>query len=128
MSQVMTVRNVGMVAVAFLVPVTVLVAQRGTDPPTQVVVRTEGELTSAVKAAVAATPDLSLTEVKNTTEYLINIVHRGRPGNAISHVDYHESHYIMEGGGMLVTGGTLVQRAGMTVIEGGQSQAVRKGD
>ncbi|HEX7793528.1 MAG TPA: cupin domain-containing protein, partial [Vicinamibacterales bacterium] len=47
----------------------------------------------------------------------------------ISHPDYHESHYIIEGGGLLVTGGRLLERAGqITTIEGGTSRRVKKGD
>ena len=107
-----------------------VIAQRGAAAlPTEVIHATEADLAARLKKDIEAQPDLSLTEVKNTTEYQINEVHRGKPAAAVTHADAHEMHYIMEGGGTLVTGGKLVKPAtGGTIIEGGESRHVRKGD
>ena len=67
--------------------------------------------------------------VSNTDQYRINLVHRVKPGAALAHAGNTEVHYITEGAGTLVTGGTIAKAAGGTAtIENGETRRVKKGD
>lgn len=67
--------------------------------------------------------------VSNTDEYRINLVRRLKPGAALAHAGNTELHYITEGAGTLVTGGTIAKAAGGTAtIENGETRRVKKGD
>jgi len=57
------------------------------------------------------------------------MVHRTAPNGAIAHPGNTELHYIVEGSGVVETGGTILRKEGeMAVIEGGESHRVTKGD
>ena len=77
---------------------------------------------------------MSTARIDNHDQYRINIVRRGRPAGAITHAVGTELHYIVEGGGTLVTGGTVVRPAAgaptgaLARIEGGVTRKVVKGD
>jgi glc operon protein GlcG len=90
------------------------------------------ELTAALKKATAANPDMSTANVKNTDQYRINIVRRGKGAGALAHVPGTELHYIIDGAGTVVTGGRIVRPAsgagGTATIEGGETRRVVKGD
>ncbi len=90
------------------------------------------DLMAALKKATAANPDMSTSAVKNTDQYRINIVRRGKAAGAIAHVPGTELHYIIEGAGTVVTGGKIVRPAagttGAATIEGGETRHVTKGD
>jgi glc operon protein GlcG len=88
------------------------------------------ELSAALKKATAANPDMSTAAVKNTDQYRINIVHRGKAAGAIAHQPGTEVHHIIEGSGTLVTGGRIVRPTGggTAFIEGGETRRVVKGD
>ena len=90
------------------------------------------ELSAALKKATATSPDMSTVPVKNTDQYRINIVHRGKGAGAIAHQPGTEVHHIIEGAGTLVTGGRIVRPAagsgGTAVIEGGETRRVVVGD
>ena len=58
--------------------------------------------------------------VGNTDQYRINLIRRVKPGAALAHPGNTELHYITEGAGTLVTGGTIVRPAG-----GGSAMLVR---
>ena len=67
--------------------------------------------------------------VSNTDQYRINLVRRVKPGAALAHAGNTELHYITEGAGTLVTGGTIAKVAGGTAtIENGDTRRVKKGD
>jgi mannose-6-phosphate isomerase-like protein (cupin superfamily) len=91
---------------------------------------TNAELMTALKKATEGNPDMSTAAVKNTDQYRINIVRRGKAAGAIAHKPGTEVHHIIDGAGTLVTGGTIVRPAsgGMAVIQGGESRHVVKGD
>lgn len=92
---------------------------------------TNAELTAALKRATEANSDQSSANVKNTDQYRINIVRRGRGAGAMAHQPGTEVHYIIEGAGTLATGGHIVRPAaggGPASIEGGESRRVAKGD
>src|SRR5262249_46849887 len=83
------------------------------------------------KKDMAARPDLSTTDLNVTSDYIITVAHRGKAAGAVAHNDAHELHYIIDGSGTLVTGGTIVRGSGganAATIEGGEKRHVQKGD
>ena len=68
--------------------------------------------------------------MSNTDQYRINIVKRDQPAGAIAHAGNTELHYIIEGSGTVVTGGTIVRGANgqPATIENGVTQRVKPGD
>ena len=91
--------------------------------------KTDAELMKALKDKIKATPDEMVTSgIATDPRYQANIVHRSKPAGAISHPEGTEIHYIIEGSGTMVTGGTF-NRSGKTVtIDGGVTRHVAKGD
>jgi glc operon protein GlcG len=90
---------------------------------------TSAELMKVLNEKIKATPDAMVaSRVANDPRYMINVVHRAQPAGAGAHPDGTELHYIIEGSGTIVTGGTL-NRSGKTVtIDGGVTRHVAKGD
>jgi mannose-6-phosphate isomerase-like protein (cupin superfamily) len=89
------------------------------------------ELKAVLDKATAATPDMSASAVAITDQYRINIVRRGKGAGAIRHAGNTEVHYIVEGAGTFVTGGTIVRPAAagaVAEIQGGVSRHVAAGD
>ena len=80
----------------------------------------------------AAGNAMSDSNVANTDQYSINVVHRVVGAGAIAHPGWTEVHHIIDGGATFVTGGTIVRPAagsgGVASIEGGVSKHVGKGD
>ena len=87
-------------------------------------------LASALKTAKATPGGMTTAAISNTDQYRINIVHRARPAGAIAHAGNTELHYIIEGSGTVVTGGTIVPGADgkPASIATGVTQRVTKGD
>jgi mannose-6-phosphate isomerase-like protein (cupin superfamily) len=87
-------------------------------------------LAAALKAAKATTGGMTTAAISNTDQYRINIVHRAKPAGAIAHAGNTELHYIIEGSGSVVTGGTIVAGADgkPASIANGVTQRVAKGD
>lgn len=86
------------------------------------------ELLAALQKAVDR-GGMTSGEVSNTDQYRINLVRRIKPGAALAHAGNTELHYITEGAGTLVTGGTIAKAAGATAtIENGETRRVKKGD
>src|SRR5262245_8106137 len=72
--------------------------------------KSDAELTAALKRAIAsANGEQSSSPIANTDQYRVNIVHREKPANALAHPGNTELHYIIEGTGTVVTGGTIVR-------------------
>jgi mannose-6-phosphate isomerase-like protein (cupin superfamily) len=93
--------------------------------------RSDAELAAALKKATETRPDMSTSAVANTDQYRINIVRRSKGAGAIAHAGNTEVHYIVDGAGTFVSGGTIVRpTAAGTVaeIQGGTSRRVAKGD
>jgi mannose-6-phosphate isomerase-like protein (cupin superfamily) len=89
--------------------------------------KSDAELTLTLKKAIAAANgNQSSSPIANTDQYRINIVHREKAAGALAHEGNTELHYIIEGTGIVVTGGTIVR--GTAKIEGGETHAVKKGD
>jgi mannose-6-phosphate isomerase-like protein (cupin superfamily) len=85
------------------------------------------DLAEALKNAKPTAGGMTTSAVANTDQYRINIVHRAKPAGAIAHPGNTELHYIIEGSGTIVTGGTIVKGAGAT-IENGETRKVARGD
>jgi mannose-6-phosphate isomerase-like protein (cupin superfamily) len=90
------------------------------------------DLDAAIRKARAATPDMATAPVSITDQYRINVVHRGKAAGAIAHPGNTELHYILDGAGTIVTGGTIVRpaggAAGSATIENGETRHMVKGD
>ena len=87
------------------------------------------ELLAALQKAVDR-GGMTTGAVSNTDEYRINLVKRVKPGAALAHTGNTELHYITEGAGTLVTGGTIVRPAGgaSATIRDGDTRRVVRGD
>lgn len=109
-------------------------AQHSTAPPVSVPgtpgIQVSGEfLAQQLKAAIAGSSDPAVAEVGVTDQYAIHEVHRSKPGPAAIHPGWTEVHLILEGSGILVSGGKMMPTAGgANSIEGGVSHTLKKGD
>ena len=90
------------------------------------------DLMEILKKNMSPTGEMTTSAVSNTDQYRINIVHRSKPAGAIAHPGNTELHYIIEGSGTVVTGGTIKRPAAgsseLASIEGGVTKHVTKGD
>jgi hypothetical protein len=95
---------------------------------------TDAELMATLKDAAKSAPAMHTAPVKNADHYRINIVRRTTPQGAIAHPDGTEVHHIVDGGGTLVTGGSIVRPttagrgSAAATIDGGVTRHVAKGD
>jgi quercetin dioxygenase-like cupin family protein len=90
------------------------------------------ELQAALKKSMAANGDnQSSGPIANTDQYRVNLVHREKAAGALAHAGNTELHYIIEGTGVVVTGGEVVRGSGGAngaTIKGGETHNVKKGD
>jgi len=90
------------------------------------------DLMAVLKKATETSPDMSTSAVSNTDQYRINVVRRGKAAGAIAHPGNTELHYIIDGAGTIVTGGTIVRPTGSNAatatIDQGVTRHVTKGD
>lgn len=84
------------------------------------------------KSIAAANGEQSSSAIANTDQYRVNIVHREKAAGALAHAGNTELHYIIEGSGTVVTGGTIVRPAGggaaAATIQNGETRQLKKGD
>jgi mannose-6-phosphate isomerase-like protein (cupin superfamily) len=82
------------------------------------------------KAGAGSGSGMTASNVTNSEHYRINLIRRTQAAGAIVHRPGTELHYIVEGAGTLVTGGSVVRPAngGTSSIEGGVTRRVVKGD
>lgn len=87
-------------------------------------------LAAALQAAAKASPALATSRILITSRYSLQEVRRGAAGPPAVHETWSELHYILDGSGVLTTGGKIVAGAdgAPARIEGGVSQPVKKGD
>jgi mannose-6-phosphate isomerase-like protein (cupin superfamily) len=95
--------------------------------------KTDGDLMAVLQRSIAANGNnMATSNIANTDQYSINIVHRVTGAGAIAHPGWTEVHHIIDGGATFVTGGTIVRpvagSGGVATIEGGVSKHVGKGD
>jgi mannose-6-phosphate isomerase-like protein (cupin superfamily) len=84
------------------------------------------------KSIASTAPEMATSAVANTDQYRVNLVHREKAAGAIAHPGNTELHYVVEGSGTIVTGGTIVRPAagsgGTATIENGETRQMKKGD
>jgi mannose-6-phosphate isomerase-like protein (cupin superfamily) len=91
--------------------------------------KSAAELAEVLKNATPTAGGMTTSAVSNTDQYRINLVHRARPAGALAHAGNTEVHYIVEGSGTVVTGGSIVRgQGGDATIQGGETRRVAKGD
>ncbi len=87
------------------------------------------ELLAVLKAMPVPASGMTASPVALTDQYRINIVRRVKGAGAIAHPGNTEVHYIIEGTGTLVTGGTILRAAGaLAEIKDGVTRRVAPGD
>jgi mannose-6-phosphate isomerase-like protein (cupin superfamily) len=91
--------------------------------------RSGAEMQAALESAIGRGSEPAGSSITVTDQYRGSMVHRTRPNGAIAHPGNTELHYIVEGSGTVVTGGTIVRNEGTpATIEGGEAHRVVKGD
>jgi mannose-6-phosphate isomerase-like protein (cupin superfamily) len=93
--------------------------------------RANADLMRALAAdmAGAAAGEMTSSSITVTDQYRGSLVRRSVPNGAIAHQGNTEMHYIVEGSGTVITGGTIVRSENAAArIEGGESHRVTKGD
>ncbi len=105
----------------------VALAQSTSQPALYVTATTIAE---ALAKSATERPGMAVGTVTTTDDYRINLIRRTEAAGAIVHEVGTELHYITEGAGTLVTGGTLVPATagGRETIADGVSQRVTVGD
>jgi mannose-6-phosphate isomerase-like protein (cupin superfamily) len=98
-------------------------------PGSPAVYKAAGDLLAALQQA-ADRGGMTTGPIGNTDQYRINLVRRAKPGAALAHAGNTELHYITDGAGTIVTGGTLVRPTGGggATIQNGETRRVTKGD
>lgn len=98
-------------------------------PGSPAIFRSNADLQAALAQSIASGGAMASASVTLTDEYRSSIVRRTEPNGAIQHPGNSEMHYIIEGSGTVVTGGTVVRRDGApAMIQGGEAHHVVKGD
>lgn len=101
-------------------------------PGTAGIFKSNDDLQTVLKVAIAKTNDMAASLVANTDQYRVNIVHRPKANGAIAHPGNTELHYIIAGTGAVTTGGKIVRKPGApaseATIEGGTTHDVKPGD
>ena len=91
--------------------------------------RANADLQAALARSIANGGALASASITVTDEYRGRLIRRTEPNGAIAHPGNTEMHYIVEGSGTVVIGGTIVRREGApATIEGGEAHDVVKGD
>ena len=107
-------------------------APKAPPPGSPAIYKANADLQAVLAKAMAGTTEMVSSAVANTDQYRVNIVHRQKPAGAIAHPGNTELHYIIQGTGTVVTGGTIVRKPGApaasATIEGGETHKVGPGD
>jgi mannose-6-phosphate isomerase-like protein (cupin superfamily) len=91
--------------------------------------RANADLPAALARSIANGGAMASASITVTDQYRGSLVRRTEPNGAIQHPGNTEMHYIIEGSGTVVTGGTVVRRDGaMALNEGGEAHRVVAGD
>ena len=98
-------------------------------PGSPAIFRSNADLQAALARSIAGGGSMASASITVTDEYRGSLVRRMEPNGAIVHPGNTEMHYIIEGSGTVVTGGTVVRREGaLAVNEDGESRRVVPGD
>ena len=109
--------------------VMVLMAQESMPPA---VYYEAGEIGEDLDLSLSQRPNFGVGRINAADGYAINMIRRAAPAGAIIHPNSAEIHYIVEGTGVLTTGGISVKPdendSAPANIEGGYSKRVSVGD
>jgi mannose-6-phosphate isomerase-like protein (cupin superfamily) len=98
-------------------------------PGSPAIFRANADLMAALARSIATGNAMASTSVVLTDQYRASLIRRAEPNSPITHAGNTEMHYILEGSGTVVTGGTVVRPTGAPArIEGGEAHRVVKGD
>lgn len=88
------------------------------------------DISDALEQSMGSRPNMGVGTITTTDDYRINMIRRTAPAGAIVHEVGTELHYITEGAGTLVTGGTVARASdgAVATIENGVAQRVTAGD
>lgn len=105
----------------------VVLAQSTSEPALYV---KAADISAALARSAGERPGMAVGTVTTTDDYRINLIRRTEAAGAIVHEVGTELHYITEGAGTLVTGGTVIRPAdgGRADIANGVAQRVTVGD
>jgi mannose-6-phosphate isomerase-like protein (cupin superfamily) len=91
--------------------------------------RSGAEMMAALRSSISEGGAMAGSGITQTDQYRGSFVYRSEPNGAITHQGNTELHYIVEGSGVVTTGGTVVRTEGVPArIEGGESHRVAPGD
>ena len=109
---------------------TVMILAEETMPPA--LYFDSNQIGTDIASSLSQRPSFGVGRINSGDDYAINMIRRTAPAGAIIHDDATELHYIVEGAGVLTTGGVVVRPEGNGVvfahIKGGYSQRVSVGD
>ena len=118
-----------------LVAVMLFVAQATAQDASKVVFVPASQLHSDLGKAAELVPGLRFLRVVDTPEYLSGVIHRTAITFGEVHKHMTDIWYVTEGGGILVTGGSLTAATENSpgefrgsAISGGDEQKIAKGD
>lgn len=97
-------------------------------PGSPAIYKSAAELAEGLRTGKPNAAAMTLSPIARNDQYSINIVHRAKATGALAHAGNTELHYILEGSGTVVTGGTIVKGASGATVEGGESRRFGKGD
>jgi mannose-6-phosphate isomerase-like protein (cupin superfamily) len=127
--------RIASVGVWVLVAGTVGLARQGQSPVppapapgSPAIYKSAAELAEGLRTGTPNAAAMTLSPIARNDQYSINVVHRAKATGALAHPGNTELHYILEGSGTVVTGGTIVKGAGGATVEGGESRRFSKGD
>ena len=89
-----------------------------------------GDINEALSKSAAERTGMAVGTITTTDTYRINLIRRTEAAGAIVHEVGTELHYITEGSGVLVTGGTILRATdgGRATIKDGLARRVTVGD
>jgi mannose-6-phosphate isomerase-like protein (cupin superfamily) len=113
----------------------VLLAQAWAQNASPVVFVSAKQLQSDIHKSPERMPGLWSIDLAKTSEYSATVARRTRPALAEVHKEMTDIWYVIEGGGTLVTGGSLVENTEPTPgelrgpsVSGGEERKIAKGD
>jgi mannose-6-phosphate isomerase-like protein (cupin superfamily) len=98
-------------------------------PGSPAIFKAAADLAAVLRTATPTAAGMTTSPVSITDQYRINIVHRSKPAAPLAHPGNTELHYIVDGAGTIVTGGTILRGQGAeATIQGGETRRLAKGD
>jgi mannose-6-phosphate isomerase-like protein (cupin superfamily) len=128
-------KSIRMLAVALFALGLFMFAVARAQNASKVVFVSAKQLQSDIRKAPQTTPGVSIINLAETPEYLALAARRTKPGLAEVHKNMIDVWYVIEGGGTLVTGGSLVGTTETAPgelrgpsVSAGEDRKIAKGD